>query len=236
MDIKVGRGAFMNTLERARELGRSIVRVGRAAGLPVSVLFTAMDAPLGRAVGNALETREAFEVLAGGGPDDVIECSMALGAQMLRRGGIARSEASARRMLHEALQSRRALAIMQTVVRSQGGDPRVVSEPDRLPRAPRKIALVAKRDGWVRSLDALAIGRACSELGAGRARSQDSIDPRVGVVLCRKPGERVRVGETLAEVHAADRASAQRAIASISEAYAIGTHRRASPLILGSLG
>jgi pyrimidine-nucleoside phosphorylase len=235
MDIKVGRGAFMQTLERARELGRSIVRVGRAAGLPVSVRFTAMDAPLGRAVGNALETREAFEVLAGGGPEDVIECSMALGAQMLRRGGLAGSEAAARRMLVAALQSRRALALMQAVVRSQGGDPRVVSEPDRLPRAPCRVVIRAPRSGWVRALDALVVGRACIALGAGRARSDEPIDPRVGVILRCKPGERVRASDPLAEVHATDQAAARRAIASIAPAYTIGARRPTPPLLLGSL-
>ncbi|HKP63418.1 MAG TPA: thymidine phosphorylase, partial [Polyangiales bacterium] len=120
MDIKVGHGAFMQSLPAAEELADSLIRVGRAAGLPVDVLFTAMEAPLGRAVGNALEAREAFELLLGRGPADLLECTLALGARMLRRGKLARNEAAARRMLEAALHSGRALSLMEAVVRAQG--------------------------------------------------------------------------------------------------------------------
>jgi pyrimidine-nucleoside phosphorylase len=233
MDIKVGRGAFMKSLAAAETLASSLIRVGRAAGLPVSVLFTAMDAPLGRAVGNALEAREAFEVLLGQGPSDLIECTLALGAEMLRRGGIARTESAARRLLADALRSHRALGVMQSVVRAQGGDPRVVSEPDRLPQAPKRIAVHADRTGTVRDIDALEVARTCLALGAGRERAEDAIDPRVGVVLQRKPGERVRKGELIAEVHAADADAGRRAARSITATYEIGTGRKLDSLVLG---
>jgi pyrimidine-nucleoside phosphorylase len=235
MDIKVGSGAFMHSLEAAEELARSLIRVGHAAGLPVSVLFTAMDAPLGRAVGNALEVREALEVLHGRGPEDLVECTFALGAEMLRRGGLARSESEARRALAIALRSGRSASMMERVVRAQGGDARVVREPDRLPTAPSRVLVHAERAGVVRELAALEVGRACLALGAGRARAEDAIDPRVGAVILKKPGERVRKGEVLAEVHAADRASGRRAARAIAAAYRVGTARAPAPLILGLL-
>jgi pyrimidine-nucleoside phosphorylase len=233
MDIKVGRGAFMQSLAAAETLAESIIRVGRAASLPVSVVFTAMDSPLGCAVGNALEAREAFEVLLGQGPADLVECTLALGAEMLRRAGLARSESSARRALNEALRSSRALSVMEAVVRAQGGDPRVVREPDRLPSAPVRVPVRAARSGWVRELAALEVGRACVALGAGRARAEDVIDPRVGLVIQCKPGERVREGELLAEVHAGDLAGGRRAARAIAAAYRIGGASDAAPLILG---
>jgi pyrimidine-nucleoside phosphorylase len=233
MDIKVGGGAFMRTLERARSLADSILRVGRAAGLGVSALFTRMDAPLGFAIGNALETAEAFEVLRGEGPEDVLECTLALGAEMLQRVGLARSEANARRTLTAVIESKRALQIMERVVRGQGGDPRVVAEPDRLPNAPRRMPLKAARSGAVRALDALAVGQACVALGAGRARAEDVIDPSVGVVLRKKPGDRVREGDVLAEIHAADLASGRRAARAIEAAYQFGATARKPELILG---
>jgi pyrimidine-nucleoside phosphorylase len=232
MDIKVGRGAFMHTLASAHALADSLVRVGRAAGLPVSALFTAMDAPLGYAVGNALETREAFEVLAGQGPPDVLECTLALGTQMLCRGGIARSERAARRALETALRSGQALAVMERVVRAQGGDPRVVSEPDRLPSAAHRLPLKAARTGHVRSLDALAVGHASVALGAGRARAEDTIDPRVGIMLHKKSGDRVRAGETLAEIHTMDLAKGREARRAIGAAYRLGAKPTLAPLIL----
>ncbi|HKU43246.1 MAG TPA: thymidine phosphorylase, partial [Polyangiales bacterium] len=233
MDIKVGGGAFMRTLAQAEALADSLIRVGRAAGLPVRVLFTAMDAPLGRAVGNALETREACELLLGRGPDDLLECTLALGAELLRMGKLARGEADARRQLSAALASGRALAVLESVVRAQGGDARVVREPDRLPSAPRRIAVRAAASGRVRALDAFQVGHACVALGAGRARAEDSIDPRVGVLLARKQGERVRQGELLAEVHAADAAAGRQAARAIALAYTIGAGARSTPLVLG---
>jgi len=233
MDIKVGRGAFMKSLAAAETLADSLIRVGRAAGLPVSVVFTAMDAPLGRAVGNALEAREAFEVLLGAGPEDLVECTLVLGAEMLRRGGLARTEAAARRLLLEALRSRAALSVMQAVVRAQGGDPRVVAEPDRLAHAPHRILVHAERAGFIRNIDALEVGHTCVALGAGRARAEDAIDPRVGVMIQRKPGDRVRKGEVIAEVHAADAAPGRRAARSIATAYEIGAASKPKPLVLG---
>ncbi len=226
LDVKVGRGAFMKTLDDARALARSIVRVGTLAGVPTSAVLTRMDVPLGRTVGNALETAEAFEVLAGGGPDDLVECTLVLGAEMLRAGGVVKSDAAAQGLMRDAIASGRAAAKMEALVKAQGGDARVVREPDRLPRAPQRASVQAARSGFVQDLDALAVAQVALRLGAGRTRADQAIDPRVGVVLVKKPGERVERGETLAEIHAADSRSGRREAAALLAAFRVGAHKQ----------
>ncbi len=227
LDVKVGRGAFMKTLEDARALAHSLVRVGSLAGKKVSALLTDMDVPLGRAVGNALETAEAFEVLAGGGPPDLVECTLALGAEMLRLGGVERTPAAARKRLEAAVRDGSALRKMQAIVRAQGGDARTVEEPDRLPRAPHVVRVEAPRAGFVRDIDPMEIGLSSMALGAGRSRTDDVIDPAVGVVLHRKPGDRVAAGEPLAELHVRTRADAPAVAARVTRAFVIGRSRPA---------
>jgi len=201
LDVKVGRGAFMKTLDDARLLARSLVRVGRQAKKRVTALLTQMDSPLGLAIGNALETREAIAMLHGAGPDDLRECTLELGAHMLRLAQVTRSTNSARRMLVQAINSGEALQKMQTLVAAQGGDPRVVSEPDRLRPAAYKIALVAPTGGYIQTIDAMQLGLAVNRLGAGRLRVEDVIDPSVGMTLQRKPGDRINKGDCLAHLH-----------------------------------
>ncbi len=222
LDVKVGRGAFMKTLPEARALARSIVSVGRAAGTRVSAVLTRMDVPLGRTVGNALETAEAFEVLLGGGPDDLVECTLALGVEMLRAGKLAKSDARAEALLRKAITSGRAAAKMEALVAAQGGDPRVVREPDRLPRAKHQSAVNATRSGVVQDIDALAIAHAALRLGAGRTRADQSIDPSVGIELVKKPGELVKRGEPLACIHAKSRSAAEAEAAAVLDAYRVG--------------
>ncbi len=201
MDVKVGRGAFMKTHEDARALARSIVRVGKLAGKKVTCLLTRMDAPLGREVGNANETREAFEVLCGGGPEDLVELTMALGAEMLRLGGIARTQAQARKKLDVALRDGSAIRKAEAIVKAQGGDPRVVTEPDRLSIAKKKLVVRAAKAGWVTGIDAREIGLSGVLLGAGRTRADQEIDPTVGITIEAKPGTRVAKGDALATIH-----------------------------------
>jgi pyrimidine-nucleoside phosphorylase len=203
LDVKVGRAAFMKTLDEARELARSLVRVGRKAGKRVTAILTRMDAPLGRAVGNALETREALEVLRGGGPGDLKEITFVLGAEMLRLAGLARSEAAARQRLQAALDDGSAAAVMREIVGRQGGDPAVVDDPSRLPAAPLVRKVKASRAGFVKDIDGLDLGLAAVDLGAGRSRADQAVDPRVGVVIRAPVGTRVEEGQLLAEVHLA---------------------------------
>jgi pyrimidine-nucleoside phosphorylase len=229
LDVKVGRGAFMHTERDARLLARSIVRVGRATGLRTTAVLTRMDTPLGRSVGNALEAAEAFEVLRGGGPDDVLECTLVLGREMLLVGGIERSAAAAERRLRASIQSGAASAKMEELIAAQHGDPRVVREPDRLPRARHVIRVTAPKGGYVQQVDALRIGQLCVAIGAGRTRADQSVDPAAGVVLHKKPGQAVRRGELLAEIHVHGTARTEARARALLDAYVIGAHRYAVP-------
>lgn len=229
LDVKAGRGAFMKSLDEARELARSLVRVGRLAEKEVSALLTRMDAPLGKTIGNALETAEAFEVLHGGGPDDLVECTMALGAEMLRLAGVEKSAARATRRLREVIADGSAAKKMKAVIKAQHGDPRVVDEPDRLPRAKTKKVIKAPEAGYVRSMDPLELGLASVQLGAGRSRADEAVDPAAGIVLFAKPGDRVQAGQPLMELHTSkrsvDRVVSDRALNSVR----IGARRPSVP-------
>jgi pyrimidine-nucleoside phosphorylase len=232
LDVKVGRGAFMKTPRRARALAHSIMRVGQLTGLPVRALLTRMDVPLGRAVGNALEAAEAFAVLLGHGPDDLIQCTYALGVEMLLAGKLAASARAARRMLEEARASGRAAALLAEMIRAQGGDPRVVCEPDRLPQARARVNLHCAEDGHVQDLDALAVAQVALRLGAGRTRADQSIDCTVGIVLLKKPGERVQAGDVLAEIHAASSRAGLAARAPLMAAYTLGQRARSQAALI----
>jgi pyrimidine-nucleoside phosphorylase len=237
LDVKVGRGAFMKDEARARALAEALVRVGTRAGKKVVALLTRMDAPLGVAVGNANETREAIDVLNGGGPGDVVECTMALGAEMLVLGGRASTLEEARARLAKAIASGDGARTFERMIAAQGGDARVVAEPGRLEIASVEVAVQAPRGGFVESVDALAIGLAAVAMGAGRARADAKVDPAVGLSIDAKPGTRVNAGDTLARVHVR-RASDAPAIAErVLAAFAIGDIQRVPPpLVCGRLG
>ncbi len=221
LDVKVGLGAFMKRLESARELSRLMVQVGRGAGRRVRAVLSAMDQPLGDAVGNALEVREAIDTLRGGGPHDLAEHCQIVAAHMLALGGQAATLAEARALVRETLATGRALAKFADLVRAQGGDARVVEDPVAvLPQAPYVAPVAAPRSGYVREIDAMRVGLATVTLGAGRARKGEPVDPRVGVVLQRKVGALVEAGEPIFTVHAADEASAQAAAREVLAAYA----------------
>lgn len=223
LDVKVGRGAFMKTLEQARKLAEALVRVARGAGKDCVALLTAMDHPLGRTVGNALETREAFEVLHGGGPADLVDCTLALGAEMLVMGRVARDVHEGRDKLERAIRDGSGLAVARKMVASQGGDPAVVDDPSRLPRTRAKHAVRAKTEGWITSIDAQEVGLAAVALGAGRTRAEDTIDPKVGFEFEHTVGERVSKDDALAWVHSDDEERARDAIQRLERVITIGT-------------
>jgi pyrimidine-nucleoside phosphorylase len=202
MDVKCGRAAFMQREDDARALLASLVDTGRGTGTRVSALLTDMDTVLGCAAGNALEVVEAIECLRGGGPADLRELTLALGAEMLLLAGVENDIAAAAARLSRLLDSGAALACLRRNIERQGGNPRVVDEPARLGTAPHRVAVVADRSGYVVDLDPLAIGHVVRDLGGGRRQATDAIDPLVGVLLTRKRGERVERGEDLAQVHA----------------------------------
>ncbi len=200
LDVKVGAGAFMKDQTEARALARSIVSVGARCGLRVRAILSQMDAPLGCAVGNALEVREALDILRGGGPEDLKEVTLALGIEMLLLGGIKKSSRAARVLLQHAIDSGAAMEKMRQVIEAQGGDSRAAFN-DSLPEARYRTRILARNGGYVRTINAESIGRAATALGAGRTKVDDAIDPAVGIVIEKKPGSAVREGESLATVH-----------------------------------
>lgn len=230
MDVKVGRGAFMKTHEDARALAKSIVRVGKLADTKVSCLLTRMDAPLGREVGNANETREALEVLHGRGPEDLVELTMALAAEMLRLGGVK----GGRKKLEQVIADGSAIRKMEEIVKAQKGDVRVVSEPDRMTIAKKKTRVKAPKSGWVRGIDALEIGLSGVMLGAGRTRSDQDVDHSVGITLEAKPGTQVKKGDVIAVIH--HRKSIPAVAKRVQAAFEIGrTQPKIEPLIVETI-
>jgi pyrimidine-nucleoside phosphorylase len=200
-DVKTGRGAFMRELAQSKALAERLIAVSRRMDRQAVALVTDMDQPLGRAVGNALEVVESIEVLQGGGPPDVRELTLALAAEMLVLAGLERDVAAARSRATRALDGGDALGKFRAVVEAQGGDPRVVDDPTRLPRAPRTVPMKAARPGFVTKIDAYAVGEAIVALGGGRRRAEDTVDPAVGIVFERKVGDRVAEGDLLGVLH-----------------------------------
>lgn len=202
LDVKYGRGAFMKDKTRAEELARALVSVASAMGKPTRAVMTAMDQPLGRTVGNALEVVESIECLRGRGPTDTMEVTYALGEQMLLLAGAAKTATEARAKLEASITDRSALRKMRELVAEQGGDAMVVDELSRLPRAALRQPVVAPRNGFVAEVDAMEVALAALRLGAGRAKAEDSVDPAVGISDLVKVGEEVTQGAPLCLVHA----------------------------------
>jgi pyrimidine-nucleoside phosphorylase len=229
LDVKVGRGAFMKTEADARALAEALVRVGTAAGKKVVALLTDMSAPLGREIGNASETREAIEVLHGRGPADLVECTLALGAEMLVLGGVAGDEADARAKLGRAIASGAAAKVMERMIAAQGGDPRIVADPSRLLMAPERVAVVAGEGGFVGGIDPLEIGLAAVAMGAGRTRADQAVDPAVGITLEVARGDRVEAGAPLAHLHVRAREDAAAVIDRVRAAFRIAPAKEPVP-------
>jgi len=222
LDVKVGRGAFMKSHEQARALAQSIVRVGKLAGKKVSALLTRMDVPLGRAVGNSNETIEAFEVLHGRGPADLVECTMALAIEMLRLGGVAKNDREARKLLDAAIASGAAGQKMRDIIAAQSGDPRVVDEYDRMPMAKARVVVKAPKSGVVSGIDALEIGWSCVALGAGRTRADQDVDPAVGLTIDAHFGEAVKKGDALATLQIHPKQKVDAVVERVARAFTIG--------------
>ena len=233
LDVKVGRGAFMKDEARATDLATKLVRVGTRAGKKVVAILTRMDVPLGKAVGNANETREAFEVLHGQGPADLVECTLVLGAEMLVLGGRAKDITEATTKLREAIANGAAVRVMERMVEAQGGDPSVVGNPGLLEVAKEIVEVRAPRAGFVTAVDALAIGLAGVAMGAGRTRADQAVDPAVGIELDAKPGEAVQVGQVLARLFVRKQSDADALVERIAGAFSFGEKApEALPLVV----
>jgi pyrimidine-nucleoside phosphorylase len=228
LDVKVGGGAFMKTAERARELARTLVGIGKAAGKQVTAFMTDMNQPIGHAVGNFNEVYEAVDVLRGSGPADTRELTVTLGAEMLRLGHAVDDAAAGRARMERALDSGEALECFLRLVTAQGGDESVFTREPRY--APHQQTITAPRSGHVTTIDAEAIGVAAVMAGAGRARKEDRIDPTVALFVHARIGDRVQAGSALATLHTA---TAEPGIAHrIAGAFAIGDAPQAAPRLV----
>ncbi|MBK7878642.1 MAG: thymidine phosphorylase [Planctomycetes bacterium] len=235
LDVKFGSGAFKPDVEEGAELAKKMIALGRGMDVDVVAYQTAMDRPLGRAVGHALEIVESVECLAGGGPHDLRELVLLFGGEMLRMARVAPSVEDGKRRIADALDSGRALRVFQKVIEEQGGDPSIVLRRDKLPRASGVEPLKAWDEGVLDYVDVRAIGLAASELGGGRRDINDVIDPAVGLVLRAERGERVKRGQTLVEVHHTDGKGLAECEKLLRKGLVIGPEVAPSPLVLGRI-
>jgi pyrimidine-nucleoside phosphorylase len=236
LDVKTGTGAFMKTEADSRRLAESLVSIGHASGVRTEAIITRMDAPLGCAVGNALEVIECIEVLKGRGPADLVDVSVALAARMLVLGRVADDLAEGEQQIRDAIDSGYGLERFRSLIEHQGGDPRVVDDYGRFPAAPGRHVIRAPCTGFLVALDAELVGRASVRLGAGRDDVEDPVDPAVGIVAIAKPGNELRAGDAVLDLHYRDRSRLDGAVALATQAIEIGNQRPHSlPLIVGDV-
>ena len=232
LDVKVGDGAFMKTLEDARELAQMMLELGKHAGREVACVLTDMDQPLGHAVGNALEIRETIATLHGEGPSDFTELVLSACAHLLAFSDLGIDEETGRERAVAVVEDGSALATYERWITAQGGDP----AEDALPVAPVVQQVAAPEAGFVRAIGAVDVGMAALRLGAGRRTKDEDIDHAVGVVCIKKRGDAVTVGETVAEIHAHDEPAAARARDEVLAAYTFGEEPPAAqPIVLETL-
>ena len=221
LDVKVGSGAFMKTPEDAAALAKTMVEIGVHLGKKTAALITDMNQPLGSCIGNALDVREAIEILQGKHQDsDLFAICKRLSAQLIRLGGKAEEEREAERMVLDAIASGRALQKLATMIQAQGGDARVCQDTSRLPSAERIIPVLSQQAGYIAKMDTQSIGTCAQLLGAGREKLGDKIDPAVGIVMKKRVGDFVRTGDVLAEFHVNEQNMLQEAMRRFSAAFA----------------
>lgn len=236
LDVKVGKGAFMQDEDQARILAETMVGIGTRHDTKVMALLTAMDEPLGTAVGNANETAECIEMLKGDAPPDATELTYRLGEEMLVLGGVAADNAEARTMLEATIMSGSALEKFEEVIVAQDGDPRVLEDLSLLPQAPEFVELEATRDGFVTECHARKIGVAGVQLGGGRLRKEDVVDPAVGIWVFAKEGEQIEQGQPLARIGWREGAKLGAAMDILETAWTIEDEMpEPKPLIIGEV-
>ncbi len=229
LDVKTGSGALMRTLEESIALARAMVDIGAQAGRPILALVTGMDQPLGTHVGNALEVKEAIDILAGRAGGDLLTVSLELGGRMLVAAGLARDVADGKARMTAALESGAGLRKLAEMIAAQGGDARVCEDVSRLPQAKHLIDVPAPQSGYVSAMDTTAIGYIAQDMGAGRKRKTDVIDPAVGLVMRARLGERVEAGQPLCTLHLNDASQAEALAARMRSAVTIAKERAALP-------
>lgn len=234
LDVKTGSGAFMKTKEDSFALAKEMVTLGNNAGRKTYAVISDMDQPLGLAVGNALEVKEAIDTLNGKGPEDFVELCMTLGSYMLMAGGIAENEGQAREKLKEAVSSGKALEKLAQFVAAQGGDNSAVWNPELLPKASYTEEILSEEEGYISHIECDEIGMCSLLLGGGRETKESEIDLSVGLVLCKKRGDYVKCGEALATIYGNDREKMLLAKKRFLQAYTFSTEKvEKEPLIKG---
>ncbi len=201
LDVKYGSGAFMRSPEKAEALATNLIRIGREFSKKVVACVTSMEQPLGNYIGNWLEIRECLHCFAGNGPEDLMTVTFTLAGHMLRLGGVADSPEKARELCRESIRSGRAWEKFLEIVRAQGGDTRVLEHPEEYPYTAEVFPFTVDREGYLVAMNTREIGMAAVELGAGRLRAEDGIDPAAGIILHKKVGDFVKTGETVMELH-----------------------------------
>ncbi len=236
LDVKVGLGAFMQDIDQARALAETMVGIGASHDTPTVALLTAMDQPLGTAVGNANETAECIELLRGDAPPDMTEITYRLGEEMLVLGGLAASNSEARAKLESVVSSGLALEKLSEMIVAQDGDPRVLEDLSILPQPPEFVEYEAQADGFVTECHARRVGMAAVRLGAGRLQKEDEVDPAVGIWVFAKQGEQIAKGQPLARIGWRDGARLGAALEELETAWTIGPEPPPEkPLILGEV-
>jgi pyrimidine-nucleoside phosphorylase len=237
LDVKSGSGTFMKTESDSRRLAESLVAIGRASGVRTEAVITAMDSPLGLAVGNAAEVIEALDVLKGRGPQDLIDVSQELSARMLVMGELAPDREAARQMVRSVIDSGAALEKFRGIIERQGGDPRIVDDAGLMPAAPRQHVVTAPASGYVGTLDAELIGRASVVLGGGRDRVDDVIDHAVAIMITAPLGAAVRAGDAVLELRYREQRRLDEALPLVTRALRIADQPPSlRPLIVGEVG
>jgi len=234
LDVKRGSGAFLPGLDPGLELARTMIALGEDRGCPTVALLTAMDRPLGRACGNALETEEAILALRGEGPEDLMEVTYALGVEMLLVAGVEKNAKKARKQLENTLGAGLAAQKFEQVIEAQGGNPKVLEDPSVLPQAHAGEVFMANRTGVVTRVEPRTIGRAIVAMGGGRQQVEDPVDPTVGFVITVKPGDKVLDGEPIASVFAKDAGGVKLGFEALERAIVIGDKLTERPLPLVS--
>lgn len=225
LDVKVGRGAFMPDLTAARRLAKSLVAVGQRAGKKVVALLTNMDAPIGLTIGNALELKEALDVLCGAGPEDTIELTVALGAEMLTLAGVVKTRAEGRRAIQRRIDDGTGVECFRRMVEAQGGDPGVIDDPSRLPATRHRVPVLAPKAGVVAAIDSRALGLLSIELGAGRTRADQTVDHAVGIELGAQVGQTVQRDQPIAWLHVRSQRGKERLVGKAGAAFSIGRRK-----------